>query len=424
MKSDTLHKIGVIDALTAGLTMVARRPWLIVIPVATDLILWLAPRVSINNLVLKFFAVWEALLRAAYTPAQVTSMGDMITTLHEVVTHFGAETNLAEAIAGNWLGPSSALLVLQSTRQTFISDTLLAPLGLSLDLPRMAAAPWQAAPIEINNFWAAALIFAVLWLIGQLLVAVYYFQCRAPLTASYGPGASARARPEEGKRASAASPVEAQDAGPRADGEPLPAEDSQGDAANSSLEGSTPDPPDERPAGLRSIPALAVRLTVFSLLLSVGVLLLRLPLAAALLMTVFSGGAGAGILFALVGGITLWALMWFLTSLYFSSEGIVFEGQSIWHGALQSLLMVRGQVLSTFGLVLTINVVLLGFRAVWGLIGNNPLGGTVAILGNAFLTTSMLLAIFVYFGDVRRRWHARQARAFGSLARRNSPRNQ
>jgi hypothetical protein len=418
MKSDSVHKIGVIDALTAGLTMVARRPWLIVIPVATDLILWLAPRVTINNLVLKFFAVWEALLRAAYTPAQVTSMGDMIATMHEMVTRFGAETNLAEAVAGNWLGPSSALLVLQSTRQTFISDTLLAPLGLSLDLPRMAAAPWQAAPIEINNFWAAALIFAGLWLIGQILVAVYYVQCRAPLTASYSQSDSARTSSKESERSG-----EARDATPRADGEPLPTEGDQGDAAGSSLEGSTPDPPDERQAGLQSIPALAVRLTVFSLLLSVGVLLLRLPLAAALLMTVFSGGAGAGILFALVGGITLWALLWFLTSLYFSSEGIVFESQSVWHGALQSLLMVRGQVLSTFGLVLTINVVLLGFRAVWGLIGNNPLGGTVAILGNAFLTTSMLLAIFVYFGDVRRRWHARQAQAFGSLARRNSPRN-
>jgi hypothetical protein len=140
-------------------------------------------------------------------------------------------------------------------------------------------------------------------------------------------------------------------------------------------------------------------------------------------MTSFSGGAGAGMLFALVGGITLWALMWLLTSLYFSSEGVVFEGQPVWRSALQSLLMIRGQVLSTFGLALTINVVLLGFRAVWGLIGQTPVGGAVAILGNGFLTTGMLLAIFVYFGELRQRWQAQGAQAFNGLIRRNQPKD-
>jgi hypothetical protein len=84
MKSNVAPKLSVIDALTAGLTTVARRPWLIVVPVAIDLVLWLAPRLSINSLALKFFAVWEALVRAAYTPTQMASMGDMIDAVREV----------------------------------------------------------------------------------------------------------------------------------------------------------------------------------------------------------------------------------------------------------------------------------------------------------------------------------------------------
>jgi hypothetical protein len=407
VKSQVASKISVFDALTAGLTTAARRPWLILVPLVIDLTLWLAPQLSINGLVLKFFAVWEALLRVAYTPSQMASMSDMLDTMREVMTHFAAQANLVHAITGNWLGPTSALIAVQSTRQTFLSDTLLSPLGLSLNLPSVAAAPWQPPPIEIKSFWVAVLIIVGLWLIGQLLVALYYFQCREPLAAALAPDAAIRSRPADGATSTAASPQEAPIERPAAqDGDPV--------AADPPAEDGTVDPPARR----HGVLALALRLTAYSLLLSLAVLLLRLPLGAALLMTVFSGGAGAGMLFALVGGITLWALLWFLTSLYFSSEGILFESQPVWRGSLQSLLMVRGQALSTFGLVLTINVVLLGFRAVWGFIGQNPVGGAVAILGNAFLTTGMLLAIFVYFEEVRRRWHARQAQAFNSLARR------
>jgi len=406
MKSNVASKLSVVDALAAGLTTVARRPALIIVPVAIDLVLWLAPRLSVNNLVLKVFAVWEALTRAAYTPAQLTSMGDMIATVREVITRFGADANLVDAITGNWLGPTSALLVVQSTRQTFVSDTLLAPLGMSLNLPQVAAAPWQGTPIEIHSFWIAALALLGFWLIGQLLVAVYFIQCSRPLATALAASGPTQPRPAGDQAPSSGDATETADPPNGTDGTPLPAE------KNGAVRAGEPRP------GSRGFLGLAVRLTAFSLLLAVVVLLLRLPLGAALLMTTFSAGAGAGILFALVGGITLWAMLWFLTSLYFSSEGIVFEGQPVWRGALQSLLMIRGQVLSTFGLLLTINVVLLGFRAVWGLIGKTPVGGAAAILGNGFLTTGMLLAIFFYFGEVRRRWHARQAQAFSILSRR------
>jgi hypothetical protein len=248
-------------------------------------------------------------------------------------------------------------------------------------------------------------------------VALYFIQCSRPQEDALGIPARSQPRPI-GDKAGAVDPPN------QAAGEPL------ADAkANVATGASNPGAPPAPGAGARQLNGshgllgLAVRLTAFSLLLGVVVLLLRLPLGAALLMTAFSAGAGAGILFALVGGITLWALLWFLTSVYFTSEGILFEGQPVWRSILQSLLMIRGQALSTFGLVLTINVVLLGFRAIWGLIGQTPVGGAVAILGNGFLTTGMLLAIFAYFGEVRRRWQAREAQAFNSLTRKNPPRD-
>jgi hypothetical protein len=289
---------------------------------------------------------------------------------------------------------------------------MLAPLGLSLDLPQVAAAPWQAATIEVNSFWIAGLIFLGFWLIGQLLVAFYFIQCSRPLEAALAPGMRIQPRLLGDEAPSVGNAVETADPPEEAATErPFVTRDDVPAVREPMVRPSRNVGPERWP-GVPRLLGLAVRLTAFSLLLSVAVLLLRLPLGAAVLMTVFSGGAGAGILFALVGGITLWALMWLLTSFYFSSEGIALEGQPVWRGALQSVVMIRGHVLSTLGLVVTINVVLLGFRAVWGLIGKAPLGGAIAILGNGFLTTSMLLAIFVYFGELRRRWQAEQARAF------------
>jgi len=60
---------------------------------------------------------------------------------------------------------------------------------------------------------------------------------------------------------------------------------------------------------------------------------------------------------------------------------------------------------------LAINLLMLGFRAVWGLIGSTPFGAIVAIMGNAYLATAMLLAVFAYYENLRSRWQAHAAEA-------------
>ena len=100
---------------------------------------------------------------------------------------------------------------------------------------------------------------------------------------------------------------------------------------------------------------------------------------------------------------TLWLLMWILTSVFFVSEAIVLEGQPFWQGLRQCFRLARQNALRTIGMVIIINVILLGFRAVWGLLGQTPVGAVIAIIGNAYLVTGMLLAVYVYYGELRRR---------------------
>lgn len=359
MKSEAIPRVGILDALTSGLQLASRRPALVVVPALIDLSLWLAPRLAIGDLLRRFLAVWEALLRATYSPTQLSAMGDMLTIVRQTIGQVGTQVNLTDSIAGSWLGPPSALLATQATRMTFVSEVILAPAGLSLSLPQVVAAPWQPATVEVGNLWLLLLVLGGLWAAGQLLVTFYLRW-----------------------------------------------------AASGILLKTEPDEAGAQPwSGLRGFLGLAARLIIFSLLLGAIVFLIRIPLSVAATVMVLTGSAAAGLLFVLVGGMTLWLLLWFLTSFFFVSEGILFEKQPLWRSILQSLSMVRGNSLATMGLVLVINLLVLGFHAVWGLLGRTPGGAVVAILGNAYLGTSMLLGIFVYYVNLRKRWQSQMAQA-------------
>jgi len=323
-----------------------------IIPVIIDLGLWLTPRLSVNILIERFLAIWEALVRMAYTPEQLAALKDALTTVQTMMTQLGAHVNLAEVVTGNWFGAPSSLIPIQDTRLTFISDIILAPLGLSLDLPHVAPSLWRPAPVEVTSVWVMLLILALLWLIGQLLVALYLRWAAADRLANQS---------EIGT-----------DTAPR--------------------------------TGLREFLSLALRLTVFSLLLGAMVLVLRLPLSMAATLMLVSGSTVISLLFVLFGGVTLWILVWFLTSFFFVGEAVLLDRQPLWRGIVQSIALVRFNGLSTVGLVLMINLLMLGFRAVWGFMGNTPGGTLLAILGNAYLATSMLLATFAYYEDLRQRW--------------------
>ena len=348
------------DALTAGLGAALARPWLIAIPAAIDLGLWLSPPLAINNLVQRFLAVWEALFRLSFSASQQPVTGDMVSTVREGMTQMGQGINLAYLITGSWLSMPSAVATMQSPRLMLISDVVMAPFGLGVKLRSVAPAPWQRPAIEINSFWIALLIVVGLWACSQIIAAFFL-------------------------RAAAAAPNPA-----------------------AARQQSTPQaevvaPPVRHWAGVRGLLALAARLGAFTLLLAMVVFVLYLPLGLAMLFVTSSGNAVASMIFAMIGGLTLWVLMWMLTSVFFVSEAIIVDGQPFLASLWDSLRLTRRNSLRTLGLVALVNVILLGFRAVWGLVGQTPAGAIVAIFGNAYLVTAMLLAVYTYYAELRRR---------------------
>ncbi len=358
MKTAQSSPLSIVDALTAGLGATLARPWLIAIPAAIDLGLWLSPRLAINNLVQRFLAIWEALFRLSFSAGQPVT-GDMVSTVREGMTQMGQGINLADLITGSWFSMPSAVAALQSPRLMLISDVVMAPFGLGVKLRSVAPAPWQRPTIEINSFWVALLIVVGLWACSQLIAAIFL-------------------------RTAAASPIPAA----RQQNVPQP---------------EATDPPVRYWGGVRGLLTLTIRLAAFTLVLAMVVFFLYLPLGLAMLFVTSSGNAAAGMMFAMIGGLTLWALMWLLTSAFFVSEAMIVDGQPFLASLWDSFRLTRLNSLRTFGLVALINVILLGFRAVWGLVGQTPAGAIVAIFGNAYLVTAMLLAVYVYYAELRRR---------------------
>lgn len=350
MKKEAVQPVGVIDALSAGLNLALRYPWPLAIPVVVDLLLWLAPRVSVAQLLQRLYAGWEALAQAFYTPAQLASMSEALGLMREAVAQVGRGSNLATALAGSWLSPPSALVDAQASRLKLISDGVLAPVGFGLNLP--ALMPGQAATLEVPSAWLALAIIIGLWLVSQILAAAYFRWTAHGLASAPGPKASAAA-------------------------------------------GQAPSGPQ-----MRLLP-LALRFVGLGIVLGIVMMILRLPLALATALTLFSGNAGVSLLFVFSGGLVLWLTLWFLVAFFFASEALVLDGQPLWAGLWQSMILVRRNSPRVLGLVILINLIMLGFRAVWGLIGQTSLGVVIAIAGNAFLGTAMLYAIFVYYASLR-----------------------
>jgi hypothetical protein len=151
---------------------------------------------------------------------------------------------------------------------------------------------------------------------------------------------------------------------------------------------------------------LFIRLLGLGLLLGTGLLLLRLPLAAVTALTMMTNSTASALAFVISGGMTLWLTMSFLISMFFASDALALDGKGLWASIWHSFLLTRHSGLRTLGFVILVNLLALGARAVWGLIGQAPLGAAVAILGNAYLATGIILASIIYYDGLRREWQA------------------
>jgi hypothetical protein len=95
-------KLGVIDSLSLGFQLVARRPWLLILPVLLDLFLWLGPRISLRPL------LGRLLLLLAQVPSDLSEdVQQMFTLSREMLEQMGEHWNLLSLLAQGVVGVPS-----------------------------------------------------------------------------------------------------------------------------------------------------------------------------------------------------------------------------------------------------------------------------------------------------------------------------
>lgn len=137
--------LGVIDSLSAGYRHLRVRPYLLIIPVLLDLLLWLAPRLSIATLLAQVADSYNALARWQNVSPD---WRPVFTQMAQAMNEAGQQSNLLQLLA------SSSLLQVPS---------LL-----------LAIRPFSASSIQqIASLWAVASLSGLIGL-GGLLVGVLY----------------------------------------------------------------------------------------------------------------------------------------------------------------------------------------------------------------------------------------------------------
>jgi hypothetical protein len=151
--------LGVIDSLSAGYRVLGRRLDLLLAPLLLDLILWLAPRLSVAPL---FAQLARFYTEAAQVEGMPTDMGEMSRQVADMLVQSGENSNLLGVMVN-----SSMLHV----------PSLLSYIG-----------PVGSGPVvEVNNPLAALLLFLGLALLGILVGVVYLNQLVRAVPLGSGP---------------------------------------------------------------------------------------------------------------------------------------------------------------------------------------------------------------------------------------------
>jgi hypothetical protein len=148
MEEQFQKPMGVIDALFGGFELVFNRPWIILIPVALDLFLWLGPQVTAEPIFQRF----SATVSAAQPPNASPEMIQNFSEAQKAWLATGAKFNLFSVIALVALGMPSLM---------------------GIDIP--PASLWRAplANATISNAGIFAGVIALMTLVGILIGSVY-----------------------------------------------------------------------------------------------------------------------------------------------------------------------------------------------------------------------------------------------------------
>jgi hypothetical protein len=176
---------------------------------------------------------------------------------------------------------------------------------------------------------------------------------------------------------------------------------------------------------LGALPQLLIFQVVLSVLMIVIILVLTMGLIA-LPMLLMGPAAADPVVNVIVTIVLLLASVFVIivgVFLSFTVHGMLLNNRNVFAAVWDSIRVVQWNVTSTFGLLLLIMIINAAMRSIWLLADPGSWVSLAAISGNAFISTGLLAATFIFFKDRHRYWKALREEILAELERRRAQQN-
>jgi hypothetical protein len=350
--------VGVTEALALGLETVAKRPLLLLLPLIVDVTMWLGPRVAFRPLIGEL----SRSLSDGFNPMAITTMVVALSLSFPTWAHQQIWEPLAPLLTELSQGDISGITeVLDSLAQS-APDQYLGVFMPSMVAGRDAGSlPFSYAPPvwQIQTPIEVGALRLGLFLVGLVLWTFYL--------------------------AIVAQWVKEE---------------------RSSLNWL-----------VRRVPVVLIQLILLLVMVAVAVFLLALALSAVEMLGRLVGMAGIstflGLLAILLG---TWILMFGI----FTIHGMYMNDRNIFTAAWDSLRVVQWNISSTMGLFLIILILAVAMQFIKGWLDAGSWVIVVGIVANAFLSTGLVAATFVFYKDRYRYWLELREELLAELERRRT----
>jgi len=141
------------------------------------------------------------------------------------------------------------------------------------------------------------------------------------------------------------------------------------------------------------------RVALIALLIFVGLLMLGVPLLVIVaLLSLLSRN-----LAQLIGNFTIvssiWVGIWLYIYLFFFVNALILNDTGILRALWNSFSVVRRNFWSTIGLMLLMGLIGAGFSIIWRMLSTSSWGTLLAIVGNAYISSSLAAASLTFYRD-------------------------
>jgi len=142
--------------------------------------------------------------------------------------------------------------------------------------------------------------------------------------------------------------------------------------------------------------------------LRLSVLLLFLSVAATVLLVAMSFGYAfvaiwssqiATLLFSILAMASVWVSVYAGLILFFALRALILDNVGILRSVWHSLNVIHRGFWPTVFFIILINVIQTGLMYVWRLLAVNTPGTLIGILGNAYVSTGLVMASFIFYRD-------------------------